>query len=255
MSTSSKSWGSRERSRHARCQQGSFHSDQGSSSTSGRTSKLHCVQSSQRPSGPTWHWSWVCAHTASTVLSSSPCSQAAGSSFSVCSLRRAIWSFTQDLTPRWHCPMSLMMVSGTSWLWELMDREWLYMPPAESRVFMQTLGGTVRRDWLQSSRAPSCWGVQASNKPQHTLKEPSASLTLSLLHRQLTTTAGTLRNSAGKLTHTGLIFLPCCLFFHENQTSQLPLLPQSVVARKQPRRPHGWASPGVLPLPPRLSDM
>lgn len=177
MWTSSKSWGLRERSRHARCQQGLFHSDLGSSSTSGRTSKLRCAQSSQWPSGPTWHWSWVFAHTVSTVLSSSPYSQAAGSSFSVCSLYRANWSFTQDQTPRWHCPMSPMMASGTSWQWELMDREWLYMPPAESRVFMQTLGGTMRRNWLQSSRAPSCWGGRANSKLQHTLKEPSASLT------------------------------------------------------------------------------
>lgn len=94
---------------------------------------------------------------------------------------------------------------------------------------MQTLGGTVRRDWLQSYRAPFCWGGLASNKPQHTLKELFASLTWSLLHRQLTTTAGTLRNNAGKQTHTGLTFLPYCLFYQEKKTSQLPLLPLNVV--------------------------
>lgn len=191
----------------------------------------------------------------STVLSSSPCSQAAGSSSSVFSLHQVNWSFTQDQTPQWHCPMNPMMVSGTSWQWELMDRESLYMPPAESREFMQTLGGTVRRGLLQSSRAPSCWAEQANSKPQRTLKEPSASLTWSLLHRQLTTTAGTLRNSAGKPTHTGLTFFPCCLSYHETQTSQLRLLPLNMVAQKQPRSPRGSALPGVLLLLPQLSDM
>jgi len=129
MWTFSRSWGLRERSHHALCQQGSFHSDRGSSSTNGHTSRLHCAQSFQRASGPSWHWSWVYAHTVSTVLSSSPCSQAGSNSFLVCSLYRTVLSYTRDQTPLFHCPMNPMMASGTSWQWELMDRQWLYMPP------------------------------------------------------------------------------------------------------------------------------
>lgn len=231
MWTFSKSWGLRERGHHAFCRQESFRSDRGSSSTSGRILRLHCDQSFLRPSGLTSRWSWVYALTVSTALSFSPCSQTTRSCFLVYSLYRETWSYTRDQIPLWHCPMSPTMASGTSWVWELMDREWLYMPPAEGRVFMQTLGGTVKRGWLQSSMARCCWGGQASSKLQHTLKEPFASLIWSLLHRQLTTIAGTLRNSAGKLTRTGLTFLLCCLLYREKETSQLLLLPLNVEAQ------------------------
>lgn len=129
------------------------------------------------------------------------------------------------------------------------------MPPAESRVFMQTLGGTARRGWLRSFRVPSCWAEQANSKPRLTSREPSASLTWSPPHRQLTTTAGTLRNSAGKPTPTGRTSPRCCLFYHKKQTSQLRLPPRSAVAIKQPRSQRGRAWPGVSPLPLLLFDM
>lgn len=129
------------------------------------------------------------------------------------------------------------------------------MPPAESRVFRRTLGGIVRKDSLHSLRAPFCLGEPASNRCLRISKEPFASLTWYLLHRQLTITAGTLRNSAGKQTHTGLTFPLCCLYYQEGQTSQLLLQPQSAVVYRLPGSPQRLALPGALLLPPQLLDL